>query len=126
MSTTTEKLPSSPTKQQGKTAKFKSAADASASGVNQSKEWKQPLRRHINPNTQKVEFVTILVRVLNGEAEHDFHARFSEPVLKASIVCTAIAEKEQLSLSESKLFSLWVVAKDLGIIGLIRIANTTR
>jgi hypothetical protein len=101
--------------QGGKTAKFKSAAEVDASGVNKSGEWKQPLRRHINYNTQKVEFVTILVRVLNGEAEHDFHARFSEPVLRASIVCNAIAEKEQLSKGEAQLFSLWVVSKDLEI-----------
>lgn len=48
--------------------KFKSAMDSAVQGVDSSKVWKQPLKRHINYNTGKVEFVTILVRILNGEA----------------------------------------------------------
>ncbi|KAJ3344485.1 hypothetical protein HDU91_000221, partial [Kappamyces sp. JEL0680] len=94
--------------------KFKSAANENSKEEGQ-KEWKQPLRRHINPDTQQVEFVTILVRVLSGDSEHDFHARFPSTVLYAKAICSAIAERERLSDDEAKLFRLWVVSKDLEI-----------
>jgi hypothetical protein len=97
-------------KQMGKIAKFKSVISEVEEAVS---TWKQPLRRHVNHDNGKIEFVTILVRVLNGDAEHDFHARFTEPVLTVSTICKAIAEKEQLSEQEAQLFSLWVIAKDL-------------
>ncbi|KAJ3310801.1 hypothetical protein HDV04_004666 [Boothiomyces sp. JEL0838] len=96
--------------------KFKSLGEGKVTGVSDNKaanEWKPPLRRHINPEGV-VEFLTIRVRVLNGESEHDFHARFPNGPLYANTVCRAIAEKEQLRDTESKIFSLWVVSKDLG------------
>lgn len=103
--------------------KFKSLGEGKVTGVSDNKaanEWKPPLRRHINPEGV-VEFLTIRVRVLNGESgsfniilEHDFHARFPNGPLYANTVCRAIAEKEQLQDMESKIFSLWVVSKDLG------------
>lgn len=95
--------------------KFKSAAQGGMRHVNTATEWKQPLKRHINPQTEKVEFVTILVRVLSGDSEHDFHARFPPTPLYAKKVCSAIASKEQLDDEEAQLFRLWVISKDLGI-----------
>jgi hypothetical protein len=116
--------------QKGKTAKFKTAADNNVKGVDEASGWKQPLRRHKNPTTGEVEFVTILVRVLSGDSgmikintEHDFQARFSSTTLTPEIVCEAIAEKEQLNPAEATLFSLWVVSKDLGWSILTRIAG---
>lgn len=53
------------------TNKFKTHAnETQIEGVSKSSgpEWKPPLRRHINPNSNQLEFVTILVRVLSGDA----------------------------------------------------------
>lgn len=98
--------------------KFKNTAnDKKVDGVTQREgapEWKQPLKRHVNPATGETEFVTILVRVLSGDAEHDFHARFPNEALLPEAVCAAIAEKEMLDKDDAKLFTLWVVSKDLG------------
>ncbi|KAJ3325712.1 hypothetical protein HDV06_003514 [Boothiomyces sp. JEL0866] len=49
--------------------KFKSLGEGKVTGVsdNKTNEWKPPLRRHINPEGI-VEFLTIRVRVLNGES----------------------------------------------------------
>jgi hypothetical protein len=52
--------------------KFKSAANEQVQGVRGNAEWKQPLKRHLNPETTKLEFVTILVRVLSGDAGDGF------------------------------------------------------
>lgn len=54
-----------------------------------------------------------MVRVLSGDAEKDFHARFPPSPLLAKNVCKAIAEKERLNEAERGLFSLWVISKDL-------------
>jgi hypothetical protein len=50
-------------------SKFKSAINADVKGVtDRGLDWRQPLKRHVNPETGQTEFVTILVRVLNGDA----------------------------------------------------------
>ncbi|KAI8925313.1 hypothetical protein BC831DRAFT_401319 [Entophlyctis helioformis] len=98
---------------QGQTlSRFKSAADIVTSRSARQPEWRPPLQRHVNAN-REVQFVTIRVRVLNGDAEHDFHARFEPGVLTADLVCEAIAEKECLTAQQARLFGLWVVSKDL-------------
>ncbi|KAH9252424.1 hypothetical protein BASA81_009625 [Batrachochytrium salamandrivorans] len=92
--------------------RFKSAADTPVSQTMKTQEWRPPLQRHLNPQ-KEVQFITIRVRVLNGDAEHDFQARFEPGVVTAGDVANAIAEKEGLNFHESCLFSLWVVSKDL-------------
>jgi hypothetical protein len=75
--------------------------------------WTQPLKKHINVNTENVEFVTINVRVVS-QVEHDFLARFPpSDTLYCSLVCSVIAEREHLSPDEASLFSLWIISKDL-------------
>lgn len=92
--------------------RYKSAAD----DVKKDKlsQWKPSLQRHLNEN-KEVKFLTIRVRVLNGDSEHDFHARFEPGELTGAVVCEAIAEKEGLNEDEAMLFTLWVVSKDLGL-----------
>ena len=48
--------------------KLKSAADKTVTGVNAASGWKQPLKRHLNRTTKEVEFISVLIRILNGEA----------------------------------------------------------
>ncbi|RKO88682.1 hypothetical protein BDK51DRAFT_38934 [Blyttiomyces helicus] len=75
--------------------------------------WTPPLQRHVHPDG-RCEFVTIRVRVLSGDAEHDCNAKFDEGPLPAKLVCNAIAAKEGLSPEGAKLFSLWIISRDLG------------
>ena len=105
--------------------KFKSAAESQIRGVTQSSNvitWKPMLQRHVNASGE-VEFVSIRVRLLNGDTEHDFNARFEPGCLYAENICEAIAEKEGLSEDESRLFSLWVISKDLGSYYFISISH---
>ena len=75
--------------------------------------WTQPLRKHVNVNTESTEYITINVRVLS-QVEHDFLARFpASDSLYCSLVLTTIAEREHLSSAESQLFSLWIISQDL-------------
>lgn len=48
--------------------KFKSAAESAVKGVNAATGWKQPLKRQYDPKTGLLGAITILVRVLSGEA----------------------------------------------------------
>ncbi|KAI8907115.1 hypothetical protein DFJ77DRAFT_189724, partial [Powellomyces hirtus] len=73
--------------------------------------WLPPLQRHIKPD-DGTEFVTIRVRILNGDSEHDFNAKFPSGPLLGSRICKIIAEKEALP-EAGHLFTLWIVAKDL-------------
>ena len=76
--------------------------------------WVPPLRRHAGVNGGP-GFITICVRVLSGDSEHDFNAKFAEGgQLLASKVCNAIAGKEGLSDVAKGVFALWIVGKDLG------------
>ncbi|KAJ3148672.1 Krev interaction trapped protein 1 [Geranomyces variabilis] len=77
-------------------------------------EWQPPLQRHIKPD-DGTEFVTIRVRILNGDSEHDFNAKFPSGPLLGSRISTIIAQKESLPPEAAHLFTLWIVAKDLEI-----------
>ncbi|KAK6094474.1 Krev interaction trapped protein 1 [Batrachochytrium dendrobatidis] len=92
--------------------RFKSAADTPVNQASQTTQWRPPLQRHLNAK-REVQFISIRVRVLNGDAEHDFQARFEPGNLQAEVVTEAISEKEGLSSQEANLFGLWVVSKDL-------------
>ena len=48
--------------------KLKSAVEKNVSGVNAASGWKQPLKRHLNRKTKEIEFISVLIRILNGEA----------------------------------------------------------
>ncbi|KNC97874.1 uncharacterized protein SPPG_06867 [Spizellomyces punctatus DAOM BR117] len=74
--------------------------------------WQPPLQRHIKPDDGS-EFVTIRVRILNGDAEHDFNAKFPAGQLLGQRVCNIIADREGLPPEARKMFALWVVGKDL-------------
>ncbi len=88
-------------------------AKESKSAPNTSNSWTQPLRKHINVNTETVEYITINIRVLS-QVEHDFLARFpASDSLFCSLVMTTIAEREHLSTQESAMFSLWIISQDL-------------
>ncbi|KAJ3290500.1 FERM domain-containing protein 8 [Borealophlyctis nickersoniae] len=76
--------------------------------------WAPPLQRHAGREGVP-PFITICVRVLSGDAEHDFNAKFVEGELRAQKVCDAIASKEGLSGVGASLFALWIVGKDLEI-----------
>ncbi|KAJ3049421.1 FERM domain-containing protein 8, partial [Rhizophlyctis rosea] len=77
--------------------------------------WVPPLRRHGGLNGGP-GFITICVRVLSGDSEHDFNAKFAEGgQLLAGKVCSAIAGKEGLSDAGKEVFALWIVGKDLEI-----------
>ncbi|KAJ3024374.1 hypothetical protein HKX48_000050 [Thoreauomyces humboldtii] len=74
--------------------------------------WAPPLQRHIKPD-DGTEFVTIRVRILNGDSEHDFNAKFPSGPLQSYRICKIIATKESLPANAAHLFTLWIVAKDL-------------
>ncbi|KAI8820207.1 uncharacterized protein EV422DRAFT_496994 [Fimicolochytrium jonesii] len=74
--------------------------------------WQPPLQRHIKPDDGS-EFVTIRIRILNGDSEHDFNAKFNAGPLLGSRICAIISEKEGLPREARKLFALWIIAKDL-------------
>lgn len=76
-------------------------------------QWQPPLQRHIRPDDGS-EFVTIRVRILNGDAEHDFNSKFPAGPLLGQRVCEIIADREGLSQEARRMFALWIVAKDLG------------
>ena len=78
-----------------------------------SLDWKPPLRKFLNAQGE-VQTVTIRVRIFSGGSEHDFQARFPAGQHTGGIICAAIAQKEQLTASEAKLFGLWVVSRDIG------------
>ncbi|KAJ3184380.1 Krev interaction trapped protein 1 [Gaertneriomyces sp. JEL0708] len=75
-------------------------------------QWQPPLQRHIKPDDGS-EFVTIRVRILNGDAEHDFNAKFPAGTLPGQKVCDIIAEREGVHPDCRSMFALWVVSKDL-------------
>ncbi|KAJ3184955.1 Krev interaction trapped protein 1 [Geranomyces variabilis] len=77
-------------------------------------EWQPPLQRHIKPD-DGTEFVTIRVRILNGDSEHDFNAKFPAGPLLGSRISKIIAQKESIPPEAAHLFTLWIVAKDLEI-----------
>ncbi|KAJ3145586.1 Krev interaction trapped protein 1 [Geranomyces michiganensis] len=77
-------------------------------------DWQPPLQRHIKPD-DGTEFVTIRVRILNGDSEHDFNAKFPSGPLLGSRISKIIAQKESLPPESAHLFTLWIVAKDLEI-----------
>jgi FERM central domain len=96
-----------------KTSKFKSASEKPGNLViDYAMDWKPPLRRRINV-WGEVEYVTVQVRIFHGDSEHDFSSRFLPNEHTAQIICDAIAAREGLNVKERKLFSIWIVGKDL-------------
>jgi hypothetical protein len=76
-------------------------------------EYRPPFQKHIDP-TGKLLFVTVQVRVLNGDVERDCVLRFKDPFVTAQQLCDAIAYKEGIVDKELiGAFRLWIVGKDL-------------
>ncbi|KAI9093061.1 hypothetical protein DFS34DRAFT_270830 [Phlyctochytrium arcticum] len=109
-----EKTLSNPLLQEQALARRKPAKKIVERGPDAAREaqWQPPLQRHIKPDDGS-EFVTIRVRILNGDAEHDFNAKFPYGPLLCSKVTNIIADKESLDAEARQLFSLWVVGKDI-------------
>ena len=76
--------------------------------------WTPPLQKHLDPTTNAVNHVTVKVRILAGDAEIEYHARFPPGRLRAKDVRRSVAEKQGLSNEAAKLFSLWIVGRDIG------------
>ncbi|RKO96558.1 hypothetical protein CXG81DRAFT_11181, partial [Caulochytrium protostelioides] len=76
--------------------------------------WLPPLQRHVRPDGS-VEYVTVRVRVLSGDTDHDFNAKFPDGPIEARDITDVIAAKEGLTSLSAALFSLWIVGKDLEI-----------
>ena len=97
-------------------AKFKSAATKPPRGFPAiTGAWRAPVRKHFTPFGD-LECITIQVKVFHGTGEHDFIAKFNPGCHSGKQICSAIAIKERLNEAESKVFSLWIVANDLGIL----------
>ncbi|KAI8902115.1 hypothetical protein BC833DRAFT_613962 [Globomyces pollinis-pini] len=93
--------------------KFKQTTRNSVKAVTTTfNEWRKPLARQLNKDGD-VSCVTIRVRILNGDSESDFNARFPPGPLLAKSVCKAIQNKQGLSEDEAKLFGLWMIGKDI-------------
>jgi hypothetical protein len=74
--------------------------------------WRPPLMRHLDANGNLI-FATLRVRILLGEAEQDFNAKFEPGPLLVSDVVDHIGKK--LNPQMKKLFSLWIIGRDLGM-----------
>lgn len=92
-------------------SKYISAAEKETRGLNDS-DWKPPLQRHKDV-WGEVAFLTIRIRIVSGDSDHDFNARFPADQMTAGLVCSAIAAKERLQPREFPLFSIWIISKDL-------------
>ncbi|KAJ3195369.1 hypothetical protein HK101_000411 [Irineochytrium annulatum] len=79
-----------------------------------SSEWLPPLQRHCNPKTNVVECITLRVRILTGDSEMDYNAKFPPGKLLAGTVCECVAERQGLSKDTRRMFALWIVGRDLG------------
>ncbi len=94
--------------------KIKSAANA----LIQNSMWRTPLQTH-NLRNGTVAFVTIRVRVMLGDAEQDINIKFDQANVLVEAICQAVALKQGLSNVAARLFSLWIIGKDLGGCGCV-------
>ncbi|KAJ3219985.1 hypothetical protein HDU67_007718 [Dinochytrium kinnereticum] len=80
-----------------------------------SQEWSPPLQRHLHPKTNTVEFVTLKVRLLAGDTENDYNAKFPPGRLTAEDVCACVADRQGIPLEARNMFALWIVGRDIEI-----------
>ena len=97
-------------------AKYKSAASkfSDAGMVAHAMEWKPSLMKRVNANGD-IENVTLRIRILGASAERDIQLRFQPGNHTGKSICEAVAQKEQISPSEARIFSLWVISKSLEV-----------
>lgn len=106
-------------------AKFKSNREREHD-IESQRDWQAPLKRRLDKDGNVVE-ITIRVKLYVGDSEYDFKAKFPGEKHNVKLIVDAIAAKEQLDANEAKMFSLWVIGKDLGSSSLMkRIAIKTK
>ncbi|KAI8854564.1 FERM central domain-containing protein [Chytridium lagenaria] len=55
------------------------------------------------------------VRILAGDTENDYNAKFPPGPLFAETVCSCIADKQGIPAEGRKMFALWIVGRDIEI-----------
>ncbi|KAI9208087.1 FERM central domain-containing protein [Polychytrium aggregatum] len=89
-------------------------AGASAQGSQgAAAEWRPPLQRHTLPGGV-IAFVTVRVRIMDGDSEHDYITKFpGDQTLYVQMILDAVAARVNISPENKSLFGLWVVGRDL-------------
>ncbi|KAJ3127562.1 FERM domain-containing protein 8 [Physocladia obscura] len=79
------------------------------------KEWAIPVQKHTDIFTDEPKCIAVRVRLLVGDSFLDLHMSFPPADVTCQAICTNIVERQGISCDAAKLFSLWIVGKDLEI-----------
>jgi hypothetical protein len=98
-------------------SKYKTAKERKTVTVEteHSFQWQPPIRRRLDKDGF-VESISLRIRLHIGDSERDFQAKFSAEGFTSAKVCELVCTNFLITPQESRMFALWVVTRDLGII----------